>query len=129
MGFDGVIITDSLSMGAVTNLYSAGEAAVQAFLAGADLLLMPADFQSAYACVLNEIGAGRISEDRLNESLRRIIALKLRIQERSIQIYPDEVAGGSQEQLLQDSDDIVEVPYPEGDRSVEEGIDGLIIEE
>lgn len=128
MGFEGVILTDALSMRAVTNLYSSGEAAVQAFLAGADLLLMPADFQSAYAAVMNEIGAGRISEERLNESLRRIIGLKLRIRERSILIYQGDPAGGSDRQLLQDSDGIQQVPYPEGDISVEEGFDGLLIE-
>ena len=102
MGFDGVIITDALSMGAVTNLYGSGEAAVQAFLAGSDLLLMPADFQSAYAAVLNEVGAGRISEERLEESLRRIISLKLRQQEQSAGIQSEEAAvdvfGGQQVQ-------------------------------
>ena len=130
MGFDGVIITDALSMGAVTNLYGSGEAAVQAFLAGSDLLLMPADFQSAYAAVLNEVGAGRISEERLEESLRRIISLKLRQQEQSAGIQSEEAAvdvfGGQQ---VQDGDDIQQVPYSDGSVTVEEGFDGVIIEE
>ena len=91
---------------------------------------MPADFQSAYAAVLNEVGAGRISEERLEESLRRIISLKLRQQEQSAGIQSEEAAvdvfGGQQ---VQDGDDIQQVPYSDGSVTVEEGFDGVIIEE
>lgn len=77
LGFQGVIVTDALNMGAVSNYYSSGEAAVQAFLAGVDMLLMPVDFQSAYDAVLNAVYDGTITEERLNESVERILAVKL----------------------------------------------------
>ena len=79
LGFQGIIITDALGMGAVSNVYDSSEAAALAFLAGADLLLMPADFHSAYNGMLNAVQNGRISQERLDESLRRIIRLKLRM--------------------------------------------------
>lgn len=77
LGFKGIIITDALNMGAVSCNYSSGDAAVQAILAGADMLLMPADFHSAYAGVCQAVMDGRISEERLNASVRRIIREKI----------------------------------------------------
>lgn len=76
LGFDGVVITDSLQMRAVTDLYPDGEASVRAFLAGADMLLMPADLPTAVTAVENAVKDKRISEERLDESLRRILELK-----------------------------------------------------
>lgn len=74
--YDGVIITDSLSMGAITNKYSSSEAAVKAFLAGNDILLMPYNYKQAFDGVLSAVENKTISESRLDESVRRILSLK-----------------------------------------------------
>lgn len=79
LGFQKIIITDALNMGAISNYYTSGQAAVQAILAGADMLLMPSDFQSAYAEVCAAVYDGRISQERLNKSVRRILAEKMRL--------------------------------------------------
>lgn len=77
LGYQGIIITDSLSMGAITDYYDENEAAVYAFLAGCDMLLMPKDFHGAYEAVLSAVKEGRITEERLDESVYRIIKKKL----------------------------------------------------
>lgn len=77
LGFSGLIITDSLSMGAITESYSPGEAAKLAVMAGADLLLMPSDYAEAYAALVDAVRSGEISEERLDESLRRILQVKI----------------------------------------------------
>lgn len=76
LGFKCVIITDALEMGAITSGWPPGEAAVEAFLAGADILLMPASLQEAHAGLLEAFQEGRITEERLNESVLRILRLK-----------------------------------------------------
>lgn len=76
MGFNGVVITDSLSMDAVTNKYTAAEACINAIEAGADILLMPSDFESAYEAVIKAVSDGRISEERINQSAARILKIK-----------------------------------------------------
>ena len=76
MGFEGVIITDALNMAAITEYYTTAEAAVGAIAAGADMLLMPDDFPTAYNAVLTAVQDGTISEERINESLRRIYRIK-----------------------------------------------------
>lgn len=83
MGFRGLVITDALDMGAVVNTYSSADAAVMAVSAGADLLLMPADFRSAVDGVEGAVLDGRISEERIDQSVRRIISLKLRLEEQA----------------------------------------------
>ena len=77
MGFNGIIITDSLQMGAITGNYSAGDAAVMAIQAGDDMLLMPDDYEKASKAVLDAVNAGTITEERINDSLRRILRVKL----------------------------------------------------
>lgn len=77
LGFSGVAIMDSLGMGAVTATRTPAEAAVAALEAGQDLILMPADFESALQGVLDAVSSGRIGEGRIEESLRRVVALKL----------------------------------------------------
>lgn len=79
LGYKGIIITDALNMGALTELYSSDKAAVLALKAGADMLLMPEDFSLAYTGVLNALDSGEITEERIDESLRRIINKKLDI--------------------------------------------------
>lgn len=76
LGYDGVVITDALNMGAITEYYTSEEAAVMAIEAGADMLLMPEDFEAAYNAVLTAVQDGTISEERINESLRRIYRIK-----------------------------------------------------
>ncbi|MBQ8827945.1 MAG: glycoside hydrolase family 3 protein [Clostridia bacterium] len=77
MGYDGIIITDALNMGAITEQYSSAEAAVNTLLAGADMILMPDDFYSAYEGVLDAVRKGTVSESRIDESLERILTVKL----------------------------------------------------
>lgn len=77
MGFDGMVITDALNMGAVTAQYSSADAAVAAINAGVDMLLMPEDFQSAYQGVLGAVQNGTLTEERIDESVRRILKVKL----------------------------------------------------
>ena len=76
LGFTGVICTDGLGMKAITDHYSLAEAAIAALDAGADLLLLPADLQEAFDGVVAAVESGRISEERLDESVRRILTLK-----------------------------------------------------
>lgn len=76
LGFEGVIITDALNMKAISEYYTADEAAVKAIQAGVDMLLMPESFETAYNGVLQAVQDGTISEERINESLRRIYRIK-----------------------------------------------------
>lgn len=79
LGFRGLVVTDALSMGAIVTKYGAGEAAVRAFLAGSDILLMPADPDSAVNAMLAAVASGRVSRERLEASVRRILDLKRRL--------------------------------------------------
>ena len=76
LGFNGVVITDALNMSAVSEYYAADEAAILALKAGCDMLLMPEDFEKAYNGVLQAVRDGVISEERVNDSLRRIYRIK-----------------------------------------------------
>lgn len=76
LGFDGIVITDSLSMGAITEYYTPDEAAVRCIQAGGDMLLMPQDFKTAYESVLNAVKNQTIPESRIDESLSRIFHVK-----------------------------------------------------
>ena len=79
LGFKGLVVTDALSMGAIVTKYGAGEAAVRAFLAGSDLLLMPADPDSAINAMVAAVEANRVTAVRLDASVRRILTLKQRL--------------------------------------------------
>ena len=76
MGFNSVVITDAMNKGAITEYYTADEAAVKALLAGADMILIPEDFQLARSGVLEAVNNGTLSEERIDESLRRIYRIK-----------------------------------------------------
>ncbi len=78
MGFDGIIITDAMDMKAITDYCDAGEAAVTCVLSGADICLMPEDLKTAFHAVLDAVENGMISEKRLNESVTRILELKIK---------------------------------------------------
>lgn len=77
MNFRGIIVTDALAMGAVSDRYSSGDAAVMAVSAGADILLMPADFQAARQGLMDAVKAGTLEESRIDASVRRIVLAKL----------------------------------------------------
>ena len=81
LGYQGLVITDALNMGAVTAHYSSAQAAVLAVAAGSDLLLMPADFQAAYQGILDAVADGTLTEERIDESVLRILRVKLRLRE------------------------------------------------
>ena len=76
MGYNGVVITDALNMAAITEYYDSAQAAVMALKAGADMLLMPEDFEAAYEGVLAAVKDGTISEARINDSLKRVYRIK-----------------------------------------------------
>ena len=78
MQFDGIIITDAMNMGAICSLYSSREAAKLAVSAGIDMILMPADFKAAYEGLLEAVKEGAIDEERIDESVRRIVEKKLK---------------------------------------------------
>lgn len=81
LGYNGIIITDALAMGAIIREYSSDEAAVRALEAGVDILLLPKDFELAYQGVINAVNDGRLSQERIDQSLRRIIRQKLLLKE------------------------------------------------
>ncbi len=76
LGYSGIVITAPLNEGAITEYYTSGEAAVAAIKAGADMIYMPDNFEEAYNGLLEAVTNGSISEDRLNESLRRVYSVK-----------------------------------------------------
>ena len=76
MGFDGVIVTDGLEMAGVREKYGDGEVAVRAMEAGVDQLLLPADPREAYRAVNEALDTGRLTEERIDESVKRILAMK-----------------------------------------------------
>jgi beta-glucosidase-like glycosyl hydrolase/CubicO group peptidase (beta-lactamase class C family) len=79
LGFEGLIVTDAMDMGGITVRYAPGDAAVRAFLAGTDALLMPPVPDAAYEALLAAVKSGRISQDRLDASVRRILKAKQRL--------------------------------------------------
>lgn len=80
LGYDGIVITDALNMGAVTGNYSSDQAAVLAVNAGVDMLLMPQDYEAAYNGLLAAVQEGTISEERIDESVVRIVRVKLSLE-------------------------------------------------
>jgi beta-N-acetylhexosaminidase len=78
LGFHGIVVSDALDMGAVTHLYAAniGREAVDAFMAGNDVLLIPPDLDAAYRAMLAAVGSGEISAERLENSVRKILEAK-----------------------------------------------------
>lgn len=79
LGFQGVVITDDLGMGAVAKRFDLGEAAIRAVRAGCDILLVAHGYDKeklVYDTLLQSVKQGRIAESRIDESVRRILALK-----------------------------------------------------
>ena len=77
LGFDGVVITDSLEMQAMTDHYGSGEIAVKAVQAGVDLLLSPQSLDKAITALTQAVEDGAITQERLDESVLRVLRLKL----------------------------------------------------
>jgi beta-N-acetylhexosaminidase len=77
LGFDGVVVTDSLEMAAVTGRYGSAESAVRALRAGADVLLMPPDPRAARDGIVRAVRRGALSRERLRQAAARSIALAL----------------------------------------------------
>jgi beta-N-acetylhexosaminidase len=78
LGFKGLVVTDALTMGGVASVYGA-DASVKAFLAGADLLLQPADPRAAINAMSAAVGRKEISQQRLERSVRKVLELKRRL--------------------------------------------------
>ncbi|MBV8454494.1 MAG: beta-N-acetylglucosaminidase, partial [Deltaproteobacteria bacterium] len=79
LGFKGIIVTDALEMQGVAGLYSPGEAAVRSIEAGADALLMPTDPEACINALLAAVEHGRISRQRIDASVTRLLIAKQRV--------------------------------------------------
>lgn len=79
LGFKGLITTDALDMQGVAKMYPPGEAAVRALEAGADLLLIPHDPRKAIDGVMDALASGRLTRQRIDRSLARLLAAKVRV--------------------------------------------------
>ncbi len=77
LGFTGLIITDSMQMEAITDRYSSAEAAVLAIQAGVDIILMPENLEEAATGIIEAVESGEISEERIAESVLRILETKI----------------------------------------------------
>ena len=78
IGFNGLVITDALNMEAVAEMYKPGELAAKAVKAGVDIILMPMQLRPAAAGIEQAVLNGEISEQRINESVRKILELKIK---------------------------------------------------
>lgn len=76
--YHGLVITDALNMGGVTDNYSPAKDAVMAIQAGADLLLMSPDVNTAINAVVNAVHDGQLTEQRINQSVRKLLTLKIK---------------------------------------------------
>jgi beta-glucosidase len=96
LGFDGLVVTDALVMEAITGRYGAGEAAVLALEAGADLVLMPADATAAIAAIAEAVQNGRLNRGQLEASAKR----RQRALERCGRLASDPEAAAQPDQAL-----------------------------
>ena len=76
LGYQNIIVTDAMEMGAITRQYTNGEAAVGTLLAGADIVLGPQNFVEAFDAVVKAVEDGVLTEQRIDQSVRRILRLK-----------------------------------------------------
>jgi beta-N-acetylhexosaminidase len=81
LGFKGIVVTDALDMAGLTRLYAKdiGRAAVESFMAGNDVLIIPADLDASYRAILQAVRSGEISRQRLDQSVRKILEMKASI--------------------------------------------------
>ena len=78
LGYQNIIITDGMEMGAITQQYTSAEAAVGSIQAGVDIVLGPKNLVEAFDAVMAAVEKGTISEERINQSVRRILKLKMK---------------------------------------------------
>ena len=76
LGFEGVVVSDAMNMAAIGNDYHSNDAAALFFKAGGDIMLMPNSLTAAHQGILDAVADGTISEDRLDQSVRRVLPLK-----------------------------------------------------
>ena len=79
LGYQNIIITDGMEMGAITQQYSSADAAVGTLQAGADIVLGPQNFVEAFDAVVKAVEDGRLTEQRIDQSVRRVLKLKKQI--------------------------------------------------
>jgi beta-N-acetylhexosaminidase len=79
LNFDGLVVTDAMDMSGLTLYFNQDEAAVRAVLAGADVLLKPANADLSIKGLKEAVASGRITEQRLNHSVRKILAWKYQL--------------------------------------------------
>jgi beta-N-acetylhexosaminidase len=84
--YNGIIITDAMNMKAITNSLTSRQAAIAALKSGADIILMPQNFPDAYHAVLTAVKQGEIPLSQIDDSLRRILQIKLRFPSENRQI-------------------------------------------
>lgn len=103
LGFQGVIVTDAFTMKAISDHFGEEEAVIQSIQAGADIILMPRNPSQAFDRILQEIEAGGLTEERIDESVRRILLLKAK----------NELLPGLHEERVQSPDLETRVAYAE----------------
>ncbi|MBR4132633.1 MAG: glycoside hydrolase family 3 protein [Oscillospiraceae bacterium] len=79
IGYKGIILTDTMDIPAITDHYSAGDAALNAITAGADMILCPEDLDDAVEALLKAVENGKLTQERIDESVTRILNAKLRL--------------------------------------------------
>ena len=77
LGFEGVVVTDKLCSPSIKAQFATGDAAVRAIEAGCDMLLLPEDYQMACSAILKAVDSGLITQERIDQSVVRILALKI----------------------------------------------------
>ncbi|GIN58221.1 glycoside hydrolase family 3 [Lederbergia ruris] len=106
LGFNGVVVTDDMTMKAITNHYDIGEAAVQSVKAGSDIILIAHEYDNATAAIdalVHAVEAGELSEKRIDESVLRILELKKRygIQDHPVQEVNVKALNQSIEEIME----------------------------
>ncbi|MDQ4008865.1 MAG: beta-N-acetylhexosaminidase, partial [Actinomycetota bacterium] len=96
MGYDGLVVTDALEMGAIGKGYGTARAAVLALRAGVDVLLMPADLPAAHRGIVRGVRSGRLSRARLEQAATRTVALLMHQEAAGGPAPPPRVIGGHQ---------------------------------
>ncbi|AIE75232.1 MULTISPECIES: glycoside hydrolase family 3 N-terminal domain-containing protein [unclassified Synechocystis] len=79
LGFNGIIVTDALIMGGITDIASSGEVAIRALEAGVDILLMPPDPVPVITAIAEAVELGRLTEARIEQSLQRVLTAKQKL--------------------------------------------------
>jgi beta-N-acetylhexosaminidase len=93
LGFHGLVVTDAMNMQGLAAMFDSGEASVRAIEAGSDVLLMPRHPEEAIRAVVAAVERGRISKKRLDDSVNRVLAAKLRLGLRAKKLVDLEAIG------------------------------------